>query len=373
MDSSVDPERVRAAVGAAVGAASAAEVEVRETHISWVFLTADRAYKLKKSLVLPFLDYGTPARRRRLCGEEVRLNRRLAPDIYVGVLALRATQDELELVGEGDPLAIDYLVEMRRFDEGQTSASVLARGELSRADVAGVGRTLAAFHAGVRALPCPRTRRTTFSARSIATSPSCSPSSSCAASASALLALWRVQSAFVAARGASLDARARRGLIRDGHGDLRAEHVLLGAVPAVVDCIEFDPALRALDVADDLAFLIMDLTALGDEPAAEQLLAAYRVAGGDAGADALVAFYACYRALVRAKVLLVRAAQLHPGAPLAATRTRRLGISSRSRSASRGARACRCSSSFAGFRPQGSRRSRRRWRRLRAWLTSART
>ena len=94
-------------------------VEVRETHISWVFLAGDRAYKLKKPLVLPFLDYGTPQRRRKMCREEVRLNRRLAPDVYLGVCAVAAGDGGLELAAEDDPRAVDYLVEMRRYDEGR--------------------------------------------------------------------------------------------------------------------------------------------------------------------------------------------------------------------------------------------------------------
>ena len=107
-----------------------------------------------------------------------------------------------------------------------------------------------------------------------------------------------------------LRARASAGLVRDGHGDLRAEHVLLAPTLQIVDCVEFDPGLRALDVADDLAFLVFDLVARGAERLAASLVAAYRQAGGDAGDDSLIAFYACYRALVRAKVALIRAGQL---------------------------------------------------------------
>ncbi|MGB0093122.1 MAG: hypothetical protein WBP81_11400, partial [Solirubrobacteraceae bacterium] len=110
-------------------------VEVRETHISWVFLAGDRAYKLKKPLVLPFLDYGTAEQRHEMCGEEVRLNRRLAPDLYLGVRAVAATGDGWELAAEDDPRAVDYLVEMRRYDERCTLAAKLERGELKRGEV----------------------------------------------------------------------------------------------------------------------------------------------------------------------------------------------------------------------------------------------
>ena len=119
--------------------------------------------------------------------------------------------------------------------------------------------------------------------------------------------------AFVVAHAQMLDARARRGFVREGHGDLRADHVLLGERLEVIDCIEFDRQLRELDVADDLAFLVMDLAARGGERFARALVRAYREAGGDPGEDRLIAFYGSYRALVRAKVALVRAAQ-HPAA-----------------------------------------------------------
>ena len=118
-------------------------VVVRETHISWVFLAGDRAYKLKKAVVLPFLDYGTPARRREMCREEVRLNRRLAADVYLGVRAVAASEGGSELAAEDDPRAIDYLVEMRRYDEDCTLAAKLARGELGRGEIAAVAQLLA--------------------------------------------------------------------------------------------------------------------------------------------------------------------------------------------------------------------------------------
>jgi aminoglycoside phosphotransferase family enzyme len=118
-------------------------VDVHETHISWAFLVGDRAYKLKKSLVRPFLDYGTAQRRREMCGEEIRLNRRLAADLYLGVRAIAASADGLALAAEDDPRAVDYLVEMRRFDEQPTLAAKFDRGELKRGEVVALARVLA--------------------------------------------------------------------------------------------------------------------------------------------------------------------------------------------------------------------------------------
>lgn len=288
-------------------------VVVRETHISWVFLAGERAYKLKKPLLLPFLDYSTPARRREMCHEEVRLNRRLAGDLYLGVRAVVARNGAFGLADEDDSHAIDYLVEMRRYDERCTMAAKLARGELKQSEVADVARLLARFHAraphvaatGVPAVALERRLTENFHELLAVVEQR--------SEVERVLALERFAHAFVVACASMFDARARDGLVREVHGDLRAEHVLLDGGSHIVDCIEFDPDLRSLDVADDLAFLVMDLTAHGGDRFARTLLRAYRETGGDAGEDRLLAFYAAYRALVRAKVELLSAAQQPAG------------------------------------------------------------
>jgi aminoglycoside phosphotransferase family enzyme/predicted kinase len=286
-------------------------VDVRETHISWVFLAGDRAYKLKKPLVLPFLDYGTRQRRREMCREEVRLNGRLAPDLYLGVRAVAASAEGLALAAEDDPRAVDYLVEMRRFDERYTLAAKLERGELKRADVVALARVLARFHARARRVAGSSVPVLAVERRMTENFHELLAIVEQRAEIEWVLALERFAHAFVVAYAQMLDARARRGFVREVHGDLRVEHVLLDETLQVVDCIEFDRGLRELDVADDLAFLVMDLAANGGERFARTLVRAYRDAGGDPGEDRLLAFYAAYRALVRAKVSLLRAAQ-HP-------------------------------------------------------------
>jgi aminoglycoside phosphotransferase family enzyme/predicted kinase len=315
--SAADPDQVRAAV-ARISADAAGEpgVDVLETHISYVFLTPSRAYKLKKPLILPFLDYGTPQRRRALCSEEIRLNQRLAGDLYIGVLALIQRPDGLELADEDQPDAIDYVVEMRRYDERQTLAATLERGELTDGEIRELARELAGFHAR-----CPpgddslrhdaqgvgrEVRRNVDELLGMAGS---------RAQRQRIRALDRTMSALVGAREAMFDARCADGRTRECHGDLRAEHVVLGSPVRVVDCVEFDLGLRTLDVADDLAFLVMDLTRLGGERYARELITAYRQAGGDCGDDKLLAFFAVHRALVRAKVMLVRAGQQPPESP----------------------------------------------------------
>jgi uncharacterized protein len=283
-------------------------VEVRETHISVVFLTPERAFKLKKPIVLAFLDYGTPAKRRAMCEAEVRLGRRLASDMY---LAVRGVTAEPALTTVDDTGAIDYVVEMRRYDEESTLAATLARGELRLSQITELARRLARFHAD-----CPS--RTATGARWIELEVMSNLQellelAELRAERERIHTLAHFVAAFARAHERTFDERARAGLVRECHGDLRAEHVVFEARGvSVVDCVEFDLALRTLDVADDLAFLVMDLTALGGERFADVLLAEYRAAGGDTGPDAAVAFFAVHRALVRAKVLLVRAGQYPP-------------------------------------------------------------
>ena len=309
-----DPDQVRRAVARMSPAGGETTVETRETHISWLFLTGDRAYKLKKPLVLSFLDYGTPQRRREMCLAEVRLNRRLAGDLYLGVRGIARTPDGYKLVTDDDPRAIDYLVEMRRYDEQSLLSAVLQRGELTDSQITDLACTLASFHAGCAPGRDGQGRGAEAVAREVDQNVQDVLADALPRGwRERVLALSRFMGAFIASRRAELDERAARGCVRECHGDLRAEHVLLGPAIRVVDCVEFDVRLRTVDVADDLAFLVMDLAALGGERYARKLIDAYRAAGGNCGSDALLAFFAVHRALVRAKVMLVRADQ-HPPA-----------------------------------------------------------
>jgi uncharacterized protein len=283
------------------------EVEVRETHISWVFLTGDRAYKVKKPLRLPFVDYSSLERRLGACEAEVRLNRRLAPDVYLGVRGLVPGDGGARLAGADHPDAVEYMVEMRRFNDDDTLAAMVRTGEADRADVARTGELLAAFHAA--APPAERPDGAEAVKRAYDDTLA-SLRSLLSARQAPVVAAESFATAFLAARWLELDLRASAGLVREGHGDLRAEHVLPGDPPRIVDCVEFNRELREIDVGADLAFLVMDLHRLGRPDLAVALLNAYREAGGDPGDDALLAFHAGYRARVRAKVRLLRARQL---------------------------------------------------------------
>lgn len=277
------------------------QVEVRETAISVVFLAGERVFKLKKSVALPFLDYGEPPRRRELCHEEVRLNRRLAPYAYLGVRAIVQRDGALALADDRED-AVEWAVEMRRLPEQRTMAALLGAGQLTSEHADRVGRRLAAFHADAPTpaeppgpgqvkrpidenfqplldLDLPRVER------------------------ARLAAAARFFDAFLNGRRDVLAQRAASGRVRDGHGDLRLEHVLVLDEDVIAyDCVEFDAALREIDVSADLAFLVMELAGHDADELATALVAAYRDAGGDPGDDALLAFYAAYRAWVRAKL-----------------------------------------------------------------------
>jgi aminoglycoside phosphotransferase family enzyme/predicted kinase len=287
-------------------------VELVETHISWVFLAGPLVYKVKKPVVFPFLDYGTLERRRALCREEVRLNRRLAPSIYRGVRALVRRGGGWALADDpDDPRACEYAVEMRRFDSTTTLAARLARGEATAEQLRAIGRRLADFHE--RAEPvAARVGWPAHLARSLDENFETLLSfAGSAVDGRELAAAERFISAFLVARRDELAGRAAAGRVRDCHGDLRAEHVIFGEQGVeVFDCVEFSPALREIDVAADLAFLVMDLAAAGREDLARELVGAYRDAGGDPGDEALLHFFAVYRAWVRAKVACLRADEL---------------------------------------------------------------
>ena len=335
-----EPDRPRARLGDGHGALVTAAmadpttypdppdaVEVVETHGSWVFLAGARAYKVKKPVGLSFLDYGTLERRRALCHEEVRLNQRLAPRIYLGTAALvrrpaaSCSFPTTSWVGDD---AIEFAVEMRRFADGDTLAARVAALTAGEDDATRVGALLAGFHFVARRPRNPGAAHRALETAMQTTLDDLATSGVDLIAPARIAALRRFLAAFMAGREPQMARRAARGLVCVGHGDLRAEHVVLGDPPQIVDCIAFDPALRIADVAVDLAFLVMDLEALGAPRLGRLIVEAYRRSGGDPGDDALLAALACFRALVRAKVATVRVAREGPDADVAAAEVRRL-------------------------------------------------
>ncbi len=283
-------------------------VELRETHISWVFLAGDRAYKVKKPLALAFLDYSTAERRRFFCEEEVRLNERLAPRVYRRVVPITCTPSG-RVCFEGHGEIVEHAVEMERLPERCMMDRLLARGEISNEPLDRLAETLAAFHARA------------------ATGPGVDEHGQPAAIAAAVLgnldecgeqlespAVGRLRvwlETFLGDRRALFAERVARRRIRDGHGDLHAGNVcFLPQRVIAYDCIEFQPAFRCGDVAADVAFLAMDLRARGFPGFGGYFAHRYALAADDPRLEELLPFYEVHRALVRSKVAAMRAAGL---------------------------------------------------------------
>ena len=216
------------------------------------------------------------------------------------------------LTGEDDPEAIEYAVEMRRVEEERSLAALAATGRLEPSQLAAVAARLARFHAEAPAAPAERRDGRILADTLDENLATLREAGRGILAAERIDAAERFTRCFLAAHRHELEARARAGLVRDCHGDLRAEHVIVPTSGClyVYDCVEFNPALRQIDVAADIGFLVMDLARLGAEGAASRLVEDYRRAGGDPGDDALVAFFAAYRAWVRAKVACLRALEL---------------------------------------------------------------
>lgn len=277
------------------------DVHVHETHASWVFVAGERAYKVKKPVAFDFLDYTTLARRHRACREELRVNRDLAPDVYVGVRAIAKSEHGVRFVREGAREAIEYAVEMRRFREQDTLEGAMAQRPLAYREIGAVAARVALFHrcAQIVSGNAPRELLERWmenlrDLRRLGTPAGWD-----------LEQMEELGRAFVRAHHREIERRANEGLVRDCHGDLRCEHVLVKPDVRIIDRIEFDPAVRRLDVGGDLAFLTMDLEAHGRAWVARALVSAYRQAGGDPGSEALRAFYGAHWSLVRAKVALI--------------------------------------------------------------------
>lgn len=286
-------------------------VEHYETHISWVLVAGGYAFKFKKALKLPFLDFSTLAARRHYCQEECRLNRSLAPALYID--AVPVTGDPASPVLGGTGMPIEYAVWMRAFDQDALWSVRLARGLLDGTQVDRLAAMLAQFHQGAARAPAasPWGAAEAVTASFAATFAALDAQVGGEEGAGAHLAALRQWEAQRRPGLAALAAaRKAGGMVRECHGDLHCGNILTdhGEVQAF-DCIEFDEALRWIDVIDDLAFAHMDLAFRRRPDLAARLLNTYLEKTGDYPGLALLPYYRVHRALVRARVMLLRARQ----------------------------------------------------------------
>ncbi|MEO7128630.1 MAG: AAA family ATPase [Rhodoferax sp.] len=283
------------------------DAQLIETHISWVLLSGDTAYKVKKPVRLPFVDYGTLAARKHFCEEEVRLNHRLAPSLYLGTSRITGTLQTPSIDGPGLPV-LEYAVRMRRFAPGALLGEQLAAGTLLADDVDQLATMLGNFHERApRAEPAlglasPTQRRASAlaafeGARALASE----------AEGATLHAWLEAQAVALAPLWAS---RQADGHVRECHGDLHLDNLVrLRDGIAAFDCIEFDPALRWIDVLDDAAFVVMDFAAHHRHDFAHRFINGWLDRTGDHGSLPALRFSVVYRALVRAQVEHLRRAQ----------------------------------------------------------------
>lgn len=275
-------------------------VETRETHMSWVFLTATHAYKLKKPVRFPFLDLSTLAARERHCRRELELNRRLAGWVYLDVLPVVRTGTRITIGGEGEVL--DQVVRMRRLDEACMLDAVLARRHPAMAEIAPVAELLAGFLATAAPVRRDIEDHLGLMVRELALDLAAFARADVPLSEPVVeRVMGRLMRALEPGRE-RFAARLAAGRIKDAHGDLRPEHVYLGRPPAIIDCLEFSDELRIRDTADELAFLALECERLGAPATGELFVAIYERIAGDRPGPWLYAFYKGYRAAQRARL-----------------------------------------------------------------------
>ncbi len=286
------------------------EIKLIETHISWVLLTGEYAYKIKKPLNLGFLDFSTLALRKKCCDEELRLNRRFAPQLYLDVVRIAGKKTAPRVSGDGT--AIEYAVRMRQFPQEKLASALLAAGELASHHLDTFAAELATIHQSAAATDAGSAFGTPSSilAAAIQNFDQLSPLLTGPDDVAAMTALRAWTMAEHDARKSLMEQRRVAGAVREGHGDLHLGNiVLIGDRLVPFDCIEFNPALRWNDVLSEIAFLVMDLHDRGNAPLAWLFLNAYLDKTGDYEGISLLPFYLVYRAMVRAKIHALRANQ----------------------------------------------------------------
>jgi len=284
-----------------------AQVERRDTHISSVFLTGPWVYKIKKPVDFGFLDFSTLEKRRKYCERELRLNARLSADVYVEVATIRERGDGSLCLGQ-DGRVVEYAVKMRQLPDSASLRELLKTGGIRKDHMVSLGRRLSDFYehstrsSEIDAYGSPRSISFNMEEnfRQIQPFVSRFPEPD----------KWefvrQVSRSFLESRHGLFEHRVQTGRIRDGHGDLRTDHIYFHEGIQIIDCIEFNDRFRYGDVAADVSFLHMDMEHLGYSEWSRALLFAYVAAADDFQFLSLLDFYAAYRAVVRLKVACLR-------------------------------------------------------------------
>ena len=280
-----------------------------QTHISWVFLTGEYVYKIKKPVKFSFLDFSTREKRKALCAEEVRLNRRLCPDVYLEVVPITMNKHP-SFGGSGFPM--DYAVKMRQLPAEKMMSNMLAKGEVNESHIRSIARIIADFHSKIEVIHDQKyaspemcwnqvydlcyTRETAEKA--------------CGMGEKIDFILKKSEEFIKKNRSLFLE-RQQKGFIRDCHGDLHSGNIFLTEPPIIFDCIEFSRDFRYNDTASEIAFMAMDLDAHGRKDFSQSFISEYVRLSGDSFLHSIINYYLCYRANVRAKIAALTYAQ-HP-------------------------------------------------------------
>lgn len=284
-----------------------APVAVRETHMSWAFLGRDRVWKLKKPMTTPFLDFSTLAAREAACRAEVRLNRRLAPEVYLGLRSLVVGETGALDLGPDDPHQpglTDWVVEMRRLPDAAMLDRAIAAGRVSPAQVDRVADRLAAFYAAAEPVVIAIDQLHARLRDEVAVTRDTLTALDFPLDHGRVPRLLSVQADLTERIGDELAARAQAGRIIEAHGDLRPEHICLTDPPVIIDCLEFNRSLRLLDPHEDLACLAVECRARDAGWIADRIAARVAARIDAEPSPTLAAFYLGHRALIRARLTL---------------------------------------------------------------------
>ncbi|XKE46552.1 hypothetical protein LG302_05270 [Halomonas organivorans] len=290
------------------------EVEVKETHMAFVFLVGERVYKLKKPVEYRHRDCHRLASREFLCREEVRLNRRLAPDVYLGVEPLGRDADGGLALSRHEGI-VDWLVVMRRLPEDRLLDAAVTRGDVAPDRIDALADLLGRFYAGLVAEDLPPEAYIAHFVREQAKNREVMTDRRFAMPGDRVTAVLDRLDRLLDEDPEPLGRRAREGRIKEGHGDLRPEHVCLVEPPVVIDCLEFNRFLRLVDPFDELSLLALECERLGAAWIGERLRRRVARRLGDAPDPRVLAFYRAYRACLRARLALSHLLEPDPRDP----------------------------------------------------------
>jgi len=300
---------------------SGQRLECLETHMSWVFLVGEQVFKLKKPVRFPFLDFTTLQAREFYCREEVRLNARLAPGVYLGLMALQwcagrfalIPEARLQVLADAPGEIVDWLVLMRRLPRQRMLHQLIAQGKVASSDIEALIEVLGAFYLGTPAVALSandylaRFQYEQAANREVLLRPQFHLRD--AAQAIDRLDVGLAQNADL------LRDRVLRQRVLDGHGDLRPEHVCLLRPPVVIDCLEFNPQLRQVDPFDEIAYLSLECDVRGASWIGQRLTSGCAAILGDHPEPVLMQLYTAHRALLRARLAMAHLLDPQPRTP----------------------------------------------------------